>query len=413
MAAILIRREKGLALMGSLLLVSMLAVMSTAFLLIMAADVRIAQSHFRSIQAYYLAVTAAEIAALEISSDPSALLAATETDTLIKRITDVGEFYVFSYPMNPPVANKCELRIRAISGRAWFDLYVEILIPSQDPRTYFPIVAGNELKLDANCQVIGGEGVWSMGDDPVIDEYFLFNSPSLGNGMLYTSGSVRWGDNDVAPELTDVLSLYTNYPAVDDIFPQLLDDESGEYPYYITGDPQKYNAIKLSGPNVSGSLPTPGAGNPMAIYVWDYDVNGTFSGDFNIDGTIVCPGTGRLKFENGDVTISPKFTGTTPNEFYPAIISRGDIHVRGSGTRTFFGLVYTAKKFDSGPTGGTLHILGALIARDVDLKNNSVISYSDSLKTIPAAAFSSNSSHIYPTISLHRKRFIDTPPLPP
>ena len=90
MSSISIKNEQGLALMGSLLLVSMLAVMSTAFLLIMAADVRMAQSHLMSTQAFYMAESAAEIAALEISNDPSVILSASSSDTIFSGIIDEG-----------------------------------------------------------------------------------------------------------------------------------------------------------------------------------------------------------------------------------------------------------------------------------------------------------------------------------
>ncbi len=424
MSTITLKNENGLALMGSLLLVSMLAVMSTTFLLIMAADVRIAQSHYSSIQAYYMAVSAAEIVAYRISNDPSLVLNASPNDTVISGIIDEGEFYVFSQPLIPAVDNRRELRIRAISGRAWHDLYIDILVPTQDPRTLYPIVSWNNLILKANCQVTGGEGVWSIGNYPEVNKDFQFDSPSAGSGILYTSGSADWVTGGVAPELTGVLELYTNYPSiyladdpfptVDSYFPQILHDETGEYPYYITGDPNKYNATKIPSRDVSGSLPPTGGGNPMNIYVWDYDGGeGKWTGNFTIDGTLVCPATGKIKFENGNVTITPRTTGTFPDEFYPAIIAKGEIEIRGWGTRTFNGLVYSQKRFDSDPVGGSLLVTGAVIARDVELKRNSVIQYNTLLQTKPAAAFASNDYHKYPTLNLHRRRFIDTPPLPP
>ena len=163
MSSDLLHKQNGLALLGSLMLVSMLAVMSTAFLLLMAADVRIAQSHYLSTQAYYMATSATEIAAIEISNNPPIATPADSSVPILLKSTEKGEFAVYSFPSNPPDPNKRELRIRAISGKAWFDLYSEIYIPRQDPRTYFPIVAGNQLELGAGCRVEGGEGVWVDG----------------------------------------------------------------------------------------------------------------------------------------------------------------------------------------------------------------------------------------------------------
>lgn len=422
MSSISIKNEQGLALMGSLLLISMLAVMSTTFLLIMAADVRMAQSHLSSTQAYYMAESAAEIAALEISNNPSLVLNAVETDTIIQRSIGEGKFYVFSHPLNPAVDNKRELRIQAISGKAWHDLYIEVMVPSQDPRTSYPIVAWNRLLLDTNCQVIGGDGVWSIGNDPEVDQNFQFDSPSVGNGILYVSGSADWITGGVAPELTDVLDLYTNYPSlydsqspsVDDYFPQILDDETTGYPYYVTGDSKSHKAKVIGSRNVSGGLPGAGKNNPMKLYVWDYDGGeGLWTGNFNIDGTVVCPGTATIIFRDGDVTITPLLTGTIPDEYYPAIISKGEIEVRGSGTRVFNGLVYSEKGFYSDPIGGTLSIQGAVIARNIELIRNTTVQYDTLLQTKPAAAFTSNSYHTYPMLNLYRRRFIITPPLPP
>ena len=424
MSSISIKNEQGLALMGSLLLVSMLAVMSTAFLLIMAADVRMAQSHLMSTQAFYMAESAAEIAALEISNDPSVILSASSSDTIFSGIIDEGEFYVFSEPLIPAIAYRRELRIRAISGRAWHDLYIDILIPSQDPRTFYPIVSWNRLKLMANSQVLGGEGVWSSNsvavEEPVVDKDFFFDSPSSGNGLLYVSGSAEWLTGDVAPELADSLDLYINHPAiytdnppplVDPYYPRLLDSENDPYPYYRTGDSNEQKAKIIESRDVTGPMPSAGKGNAMRIYVWDYDGGeGIWTGDFDIGGTLVCPGTAKIIFQDGNVTITPRFTGSSPDEYYPAIISSGEIEIRGSGTRNFSGLVYSEIGFDSDPTGGTLSVSGAVIARDIELKGNSTISYNSILQTNPAAAFSSNSENKYPTLTLFRRRFIVTPP---
>jgi len=431
MLSIQIKNEQGLALMGSLLLVSMLAVMSTSFLLIMAADVRIAQSHLASTQAYYMAESAAEIAAYQISNNPSLALNAAPGDTILSGIIDEGEFYVFSHPSVPAVDYKRELRIRAISDRAWYDLYIDIVVPSQDPRTYYPIVSWNNLDLRRNCQVIGGEGVWSsnsvtvIGVEPYVESTFFFDSPSSGNGMFYVSGSADWVTGGIAPELADSFDLYTNYPAmytanppetVDPYYPQLLDSENSPYPYYITGNPQEYRATVIPTRNVSGALPAVDAGtNPMYIYVWDFDGgDGEWSDDFTIDGTLVCPGTAKIKFQYGDVTITPRFTGTSPDEYYPAIVATGEIELRESGTRIFNGLVYSETGFDSDPRdGGSLVVSGAVIARDIELKRNTTISYNSILQTNPAAAFMPKVDLKYPTYNLHRRRYIDTPPVPP
>ncbi|MFC1595311.1 hypothetical protein ACFL3X_00145 [Gemmatimonadota bacterium] len=409
MTPAIMARETGLALVGSLLLVSMLAVMSTAFLLLMAADVRIAQSHFQNTQAYYLAESAAEIASLTISANPDTAFPADSAIPIVSDTLDMGFFSVYSYPPELSGTGRRQLRIRAASGKAWYDMYAEVVVPTQDPRTYYPVVAGSRFRLKDSARIVGGDGVWLFGSDPEVDGTTHFDSPSVGNGRLYVGGSAAWDVAGVDPALAAVLEIESNYPTMADIFPALLDNEASPYPYHITGDLTEYHAEVLPGPNFSGPVPaTDPLDNPMAIYVWDYDVNGTFSGILAFNGTIVCPGTGRLRFENGNIMISSRQTGTMPNERYPAIISRGEIEFRGTGFFFITGLVYAAVKFRSDPTN-TLTIMGAVIADDVELKKNSTIIYNTNLYTMPAAAFASTAAHRYPTIHFFRRRFLDLP----
>jgi len=411
-------RETGLALVGSLLLVSMIAVMSTTFLLLMAVDARIAQSHFQNTQAYYLAESAVEIASLAISANPDIAFPADTTIVIMSDTLNSGWFDVYSYqyPRYPatPDPKRRQLRIQAISGKAWYDLWVDVIVPTQDPRTYYPVVAGSRLRLKDTVRIVGGDGVWQNGsssNDPEISDTVRFDSPSAGAGRLFVSGEAIWDAAGVQPALAVAgLKIESNYATMDDIYPALLDDESSPYPYHITGDLTEYRAQVLPGPNFSGPVPAPAANNPMAIYIWDYDVDGTFTGGGGLTffGTIVCPGTGRLRFENGNIMISPRETATVPIERYPAIISRGEIEFRGTGFFVITGLVYAAIKFRSDPTN-TLTIMGAVIADDVELKKDSRVTYDTRLYTRPAAAFASTAAHRYPTIQFYRRRFLDLP----
>ncbi|MFC1627506.1 hypothetical protein ACFL3H_00150 [Gemmatimonadota bacterium] len=406
-------RESGLALVGSLLLVSMLAVMSTTFLLLMAADVRIAQSHFRNTQAYYLAESAAEIASLLISAYPDTAFPTDPTIAIVTDTLDAGFFGVYSYPSALTGTGRRQLRIRASSGKAWYDMYAEITVPTQDPRTYYPVVAGSRLRLKDTVRITGGDGVWQNGsgiNDPEVSDTVTFDSPSAGAGKLFVSGEAIWDAAGVQPALAVAgLEIESNHPTMTDIYPQLLDNENGPYTYYVTGDLVEHRADVLSAPDHNGAIPSPTANNPMAIYIWDSDVDGTYSGnDKDFNGTLVCPGTGRLRFENCDVTILPRTTGTTPDQLYPAIVSRGSVEFRGNGTYLITGLVYAADRFRSDPSG-SMTINGAVIADDLELKKNSRITYNSNLYTMPAAAFASTAIHRYPAIYFHRRRFLDLP----
>ncbi|MFC1500499.1 hypothetical protein ACFL6T_05750 [Candidatus Zixiibacteriota bacterium] len=406
-------RESGLALVGSMLLVSMLAVMSTTFLLLMAADVRIAQSHYRNTQAYYLAESAAEIASLLISAYPDTAFPADSTIAIVTDTLDSGYFGVYSYPSALSGTGRRQLRIRAASGKAWYDMYAEVTVPTQDPRTFYPVVAGSRLRLKDTVRIVGGDGVWQNGsglNDPEVSDTVLFESPSAGAGKLFVSGEAIWDDAGVQPALAVAgLEIESNHPTMTDIYPQLLDSENGPYTYYITGDPIEHRADVLSAPDHNGAIPSPTANNPMAIYIWDSDVNGTYSGiDKDFFGTLVCPGTGRLRFENCDVTISPLQTGTTPDQLYPAIVSRGEVEFRGNGTFLISGLVYAAVKFRCDPSG-SMTINGAVIADDLELKKSTTIIYNTDIYTMPAAAFASTATHRYPVIHFHRRRWLDLP----
>jgi len=412
-------RERGLALVGSLLLISMLAVMSTTFLLLMAADVRIAKRHFQNTQAYYLAESAAEIAALMISANPDTAFPADSTSAIIVDTLDAGWFDVYSYPYPPapaaPDPLRRQLRIRAASGKAWYDLWVDVIVPTQDPRTYYPVVAGSRLRLKDTVQIVGGDGIWQNGsgsEDPEISDTVSFDSPAALGGRLYVSGEAIWETWGVHPDLDTVqnLEIESNHPTMTDIHPDILDSESSPYPYFITGDPTEYRAQVLPGPDFSGPVPAPAGNNPMAIYIWDYPlgVTGEFTGDLTFNGTIVCPGEGKLRFEDGNMVISALTTMTVPDQLYPAIVSRGEVEFRGTGTFQITGLVYAAIKFRSDPQD-SLSVLGAVIASDLELKKSTTITYDTRLRTMPAAAFLSTAIHRYPTILFHQRRYLDLP----
>ncbi len=415
-------RETGLALVGSLLLVSMLAVMSTTFILLMAADVRIAQSHYQSTQAYYLAESAAEIAFITLSNQPVLAFPADSTQPILSDTLDAGWYQVYSYPVyyDPPNHSSLaipevgmrELRIRAGSGKAWYDIFIEVLVPC-DPRLFFPIMADSLLWLENGNRVEGGNGILYYGSNPEIEPTNSLNSPSTGDSKLYVGGSVIWGEGGIANEFSDSLIVYTDFSTYSsNSFPQILDSESSPYPYHITGDATEYYAEPITVRNVSpGDMPAiDPITNPMSIYVWDYDDNGTFSGDFVINGTIFCPGTGRLRFNNGNVTITPKQTTTSPKEEYPAIVCRGEIHIRGSGARNITGLIYTTDRFDSDPNDtGSLTVSGSIFGTEVHLRDYSTVTYRAELHTMPIAALAGSATNPFPTITFHRRRFLDLP----
>ena len=120
------RSENGLAMLGSLLLVSMLAVMSTAFLLVMAADSRIAQSHLRTTQAFYTAQTASEIAHLAFTNNPDLLSTVSDTtDTLLfGTVPNGGSFVVFGVSQDADDI-ECKLKITYPFG---FHIFYDYLI---------------------------------------------------------------------------------------------------------------------------------------------------------------------------------------------------------------------------------------------------------------------------------------------
>jgi len=416
--------QEGLALLGSLLLVSMLAVLSTAFLLVMAADVRIAQSHHRNTQAYYLAESAASAASYMFSVDDSlqawALQLPQDTapplDTTLTMLiwdNDVDSLTVLlAYPLGYP-AYKRLMWAQGFSGKASFDIHRDVLIPSQDPRTYYAIVAGSELELEDNTGVEGGEGVWMSGSDPDVDDDCIFESPTAGSPRLLVGGTIWWeGDEGVDPYWSGILDIQANAPLFTDVVPQVLLSDSPPYQYEVTGDATVYNAGSLpkdlpggGSYDPSGSFGVPGD-NPMGIWVWDHSSDGTIVGDFTLNGTLYCPhSSSRLTFQDGDVTVTPRVhTLPGPDERYPAIVSKGRIRVRYDGTRRFNGLVYVRDLFYSSPASpDTCYVDGVLIADRVHLMVRTFVRYADTILTQPSAPFTTG---VYPTIVLHQRRFI-------
>ena len=419
-----LQSQEGLALLGSLLLISMLAVLSTAFLLMMAADVRIAQSHHRNTQAYYYAESAASAASYMFSMDDSiqawALQLPQDTTppldtTLTMLIWDNGVdslTVLLAYPLGYP-AYKRLMWAQGFSGKASFDIYRDVLIPSQDPRTYYAIVAGSELELEDNTGVEGGEGVWMSGSDPDVDDDTFFDSPTAGSPRLLVGGTITWaGGTGVDPYWSGILDIQVNAPLFTDVVPQVLLSDSPPYQYKVTGDATVYEAEVLHknypgggsfGP--TGFFGVPGD-NPMGIWVWDYSSDGTFEKGITLDGTLYCPdSSSQLTFEDGDVTITPLvLTLPGPDERYPAIVSKGRIRIRYAGTRRFNGLVYVRDRFYSSPASpDTCYVDGVLIADKVHLMVRTFVRYADTILTQPSAPFTAG---VYPTIALHQRRHI-------
>jgi len=397
------RSENGLALLGSLLLVSMLAVMSTTFLLVMAADSRIAQSHLRTTQAYYNAQTASELARLAISNDPDLLAAVTDsTDTLLSgTLPPNGSFVVFGVPLDADTL-EYKLKITGYGGKAYYDFH----------ERYFALTALSSLDLGGSCDVSGGWGVWMMGNNPVIASGFGFDSPAAGKGRFYCSGLVDWGSGAVDPALAGIptfLEIEANTPTVSDLVPDVLDEEVSPWTYHITGDPTPYYAQEI--PTLSfSSLPAPAGTNPMRIYVWDHDSNGSLTGGLTLNGTLVCPGSGVLTVWSGNYTFRGLTTGTTPDQRYPAIISRGSLRLRGWGTKNITGLIYVADEFLSDPSSGySVNITGSVIAGHVDFNGDTDIVWSTDLITMPAAAFLSSASHRFEAVVMQRWQYLDFP----
>ena len=428
MSARYLSNQNGLALLGSLLLVSMLAVLSTAFLLVMAADVRIAQSHYRITQANYHAESAAEVSARKLSSDSSiqalalslpqdfsfgspGVLPSGTTVSIQTWNSGTDSFKVVAaYPIGYP-SNRRLLWVQGFSSKASIDVYQDILLPTQDPRTYYAIVAGSKLELRDGCRVEGGDGVWMSGSTPVVDDHFDFRSPTAGNPFLLVGGTIGSG---IGSAWSGFLDIQTNAPLFTDIVPKVLLSDIPPYHYKITGEPDStYTAGSLLQNIPAGTICDPSASNPMGIWVWNYSSSGKTEGDFTLNGTLYCPNTSTtsiLEFKNGDVTITP-LVHTPPDttytdEHYPAIVSKGTINIRGSGTRRFNGLVYAGVYFDSEPSISDtcyVYIDGMLISDQVRLVYRTVVRYDSTMQTQPAAPFAAG---VYPTIILHQRRYM-------
>ena len=437
MSARYLSNQNGLALLGSLLLVSMLAVLSTAFLLVMAADVRIAQSHYRITQANYHAESAAEVSARKLSSDSSiqalvlnlpqdfsfgspGVLPSGTTVSIQTWNSGTDSFKVVAaYPIGYP-SNRRLLWVQGFSSKASIDIYQDILLPTQDPRTYYTIVAGSKLELRDGCRVEGGDGVWmsGIGRDPYIppfiNDHFVFLSPSAGNHLLMVGSTILWDGSGIDPAwgMDPYMNIHSNAPIFSDIVPQILLDDTPPYYYKVTGDNTEYKSGSLP-KNIpsGGSFGATGSfgvigDNPMGIWVWDYADNGKFEDVFTLDGTLYCPNSlSILEFRDGNVTITPiVYTLPDPDERYPAIVSKGQINIRGDGTRRFNGLVYCGYFFDSDPApNDTCYVDGMLIADRIRLRHRTVVRYDSTMQTQPAAPFAAG---VYPTIILHQRRYM-------
>ena len=148
----------------------------------------------------------------------------------------------------------------------------------------------------------------------------------------------------------------------------------------------------------------------MRIYIWDHDVDGSLTGGLNLFGMLICPGTGQLTVWGGNFTFSGRTTGTSPDQRYPAIVSRGSLRLLGWGTKQITGLVYVADEFISDPSSGwSVDISGAVIAGSIDFSGDTDLVYNTDLITRPAAAFASTASQRFEAVIFRRWQYIDFP----
>jgi hypothetical protein len=418
--------QDGLALLGSMLLVSMLAVLSTAFLLVMAADVRIAQSHYRNTQAACTAESALEVAGYYLSQGSSLPLTwSSGSDTF--SVTEV-----VPQPAGYP-SYKRLIQVTAFSGRASYDIYTDILSPRQDPRAYFAIAAGTVLELYNGCAVIGGglcEGVYMSGSNPRIQNNFGFYSPDSTQAVMWVGGDITWGDAgylhtywDGKLDIRTGLRLLAGPDTSLSLVPAILLSESSVpkigYPrggqafqYRVTGSASIYYAEWLPDniPSHSGTYAYPSTpasqsltNNPMGICVWTYGGNtGDFLGDITINGTLYCTNMySDLRIREGNFTIIPKIH--TNGEKYPALVSKGDVIVDRWGTRNFYGLVYVRDDFRSDPSANQVFIDGALVANRIHLLARTVVHYNaDIYNRVPAPVL----AIAHPTAVLQSRRYV-------
>ncbi len=417
--------QSGLALLGSLLLVSMLAVMSTTFLLVMAADVRIAQSHYRNTQASFTAETALEVAGYYLSQGASLPLAwKSGVDTF-------SVFEVVPQPVGYP-SYKRLIQITAFSGNASFDLFADILSPQQDPRSYFAIAAGTVLELRNGSRVEGGEGVYMSGSDPQVQSGFRFFSPTPSNPTLWIGGDITWDDTyylhsywDGILDIRTGIRLLAGPDTSEALVPQILLSEApisrpngGRWPgglcwpYRISGSATTYYAKRLPQDLPDWSWPRqppygPDSDNPMGIWVWNYSSNGTYQGNITINGTLYCPDW------YSDLQLQPGFGNTfeitpcphpTLAETYPALVSKGDVLLDGRGYWDINGLVYVRDTFETNPSWpDTVYIDGALVANRISLLRRTVVRYDpDVYARVPGPML----TNTYPTAVLQRRRYV-------
>ncbi len=414
--------QDGLALLGSMLLVSMLAVLSTTFLLVMAADVRIAQSHYRNTQAEYTAESAREVVGWQLSQNPSLTSGtwSSGADSFSVQVVTVA-----GYP-----SYKKQLRITAWSRHASYDSYLDVLSPQQDPRAYFPIAAGTVLELRSGCRVEGGEGVYMSGSDPQVQSGVTYLSPTTTGCVLWVGGDITWDDtyylhsswNGVLDIRTGI-RLLAGPDTSEALVPQVLLNDSPVYKagypynlgyrYQITGSATTYYAERLPQNPSWTNYPTvpsgSGTSNPLGICVWDYGSNGTFSGNITITGTLYCtnwysdlqlqPGAGRT------FQINPR---NHPNpailETYPALVSKGDVVLDGRGTWRLNGLVYVRDDFQADPSWpDTVYVDGALTANRIHLLRRTVVRYNANIyNRVPAPVL----AIAHPTAVLQSRRYV-------
>ncbi len=403
------RGQEGLALLGSLLLVSMLAVLSTAFLLIMAADVRIGISHWRSTQAFYGAESALSMASYKLTAGYTGA-----SDTLFTWVSGADSFSVRVTP--GATSYQRELQLTGFSGPASFDVYAELILPDRDPRLHYAITAHRLFRVEDVCYVDpgSGKGVWFSytGDYTTLPRPIIEDSFDLNGGTITSSG-LQFDWSGVEAGWTSGSIQRLPLPAVT-AEPDLgLWESGGNWYYRLEGDPTRYQAYEFTTDDVGGGTYPPSHGdfgtgdvNPMGICVWDWN-DGWWNGNITIDGTLYTHRDGSdLNWEDGTMRIFPREYPPGSGKKYPAVVAHGDFAIaNGWGSKDLYGLVYVRDEFYTEPDGGYYaDIHGALVAGEVYLDERTRVFYRpDWLDPSPGPVTSAD----YPVLVLQRKQYIE------
>ncbi|MFO7769062.1 MAG: hypothetical protein R6W82_08950 [bacterium] len=401
--------EEGLALLGSLLLVSMLAVMSTAFLLIMAADVRIGISHWRGTQSFYNAESALSMTSYKLTAGYTG-----PADTLFTWVSGTDSLSVRVTP--GATSHQRELRLTGFSGPASFDVYAEVLLPDRDPRTFYAVTAHSTLRLENDCEVDpgSGKGIWYSytGGYSTLPRAIIEDSFDLDDGIITASG-LQFDWSGVEPAWTSGTIQRMPHPAVTSEPDLGLWQSGGNWFYYLEGDPTRYQAYTLGTDDVgSGTYPPThgsfgtGDANPMGVCVWDWN-DGWWNGNITIDGTLYAHRDGSdLNLVNGTMQIVPREFPPGSGRRFPAVVAHGDFAIEdGWGSKDIYGLVYVRDEFYGRPDYGYYaDIRGALVAGEVFLDRRTRVFYrEDWIDPSPGPVTGAD----YPVLVLYRKQYVD------